>query len=51
MRRSVLILVLVEDGLGDSSDDVKTSHLQVLILVLVEDGLGGFDNYTKNTRL
>ena len=37
----VLILVLVEDGLGDSSQlpkDVKKRN--VLILVLVEDGLG-----------
>ena len=41
-EKRVLILVLVEDGLGDAllataSDEDKA----VLILVLVEDGLGG----------
>ena len=41
----VLILVLVEDGLGGASkpatDAIKTT---VLILVLVEDGLGVIHN-------
>ena len=39
---TVLILVLVEDGLGDTSKTInKINKLVVLILVLVEDGLGG----------
>ena len=38
----VLILVLVEDGLGVSAIDSKKVPGQVLILVLVEDGLGGY---------
>ena len=37
----VLILVLVEDGLGGYEKDSKHRLLSVLILVLVEDGLGG----------
>ena len=38
---SVLILVLVEDGLGDNRQSNNTRmHMAVLILVLVEDGLG-----------
>ena len=38
---SVLILVLVEDGLGDGVKcAVSIKALVVLILVLVEDGLG-----------
>ena len=37
----VLILVLVEDGLGANSEPAKpTKANSVLILVLVEDGLG-----------
>ena len=37
----VLILVLVEDGLGDlQSRPVDVGIVAVLILVLVEDGLG-----------
>ena len=37
----VLILVLVEDGLGGSAQGAVSSNVaQVLILVLVEDGLG-----------
>ncbi len=36
----VLILVLVEDGLGDRQVEVTLSNGTVLILVLVEDGLG-----------
>ena len=40
--RKVLILVLVEDGLGESSVmAILHGVLGVLILVLVEDGLGG----------
>ena len=38
---SVLILVLVEDGLGlNSISSSGTASKKVLILVLVEDGLG-----------
>ena len=36
----VLILVLVEDGLGDMDNRVDLLRRVVLILVLVEDGLG-----------
>ena len=36
----VLILVLVEDGLGENRNFNKTPAFLVLILVLVEDGLG-----------
>ena len=40
-QRHVLILVLVEDGLGEN-EKVRINRCQaVLILVLVEDGLGG----------
>ena len=38
----VLILVLVEDGLGVSPGFSGEDGEVVLILVLVEDGLGGF---------
>ena len=38
---TVLILVLVEDGLGGDSTRLLGSQNFVLILVLVEDGLGG----------
>ena len=37
---AVLILVLVEDGLGVVRKKFDTSLWKVLILVLVEDGLG-----------
>ena len=37
----VLILVLVEDGLGVLHGQSKKNVVMVLILVLVEDGLGG----------
>ena len=50
----VLILVLVEDGLGGEIHLPKLLHLRVLILVLVEDGLGGwFDDrvFTLNAVL
>ena len=36
----VLILVVVEDGLGDYSFEVMDEITKVLILVVVEDGLG-----------
>ena len=39
-KQGVLILVLVEDGLGDILDRLKEVNIVVLILVLVEDGLG-----------
>ena len=46
----VLILVLVEDGLGDQQYiPVKTLKRFVLILVLVEDGLGVLVLNTKQT--
>ena len=39
---SVLILVLVEDGLGERDQKPQYGEIiLVLILVLVEDGLGG----------
>ena len=37
----VLILVLVEDSLGVTREEVPVSSIKVLILVLVEDSLGG----------
>ena len=37
----VLILVLVEDGLGAPKKGYSDTIFTVLILVLVEDGLGG----------
>ena len=37
---NVLILVLMEDGLGQKECKEKGSGLWVLILVLMEDGLG-----------
>ena len=37
----VLILVLVEDGLGGTYWPTFVGYAKVLILVLVEDGLGG----------
>ena len=40
-KEEVLILVLVEDGLGDPNESYwRTYEKEVLILVLVEDGLG-----------
>ena len=40
----VLILVLVEDGLGALERDLGIEYMgTVLILVLVEDGLGGYE--------
>ena len=38
--RCVLILVLMEDGLGLQLSALINVHLRVLILVLMEDGLG-----------
>ncbi len=43
-RRPVLILVLMEDGLGDYGELQNSMKKNVLILVLMEDGLGG-QNY------
>ena len=41
----VLILVLVEDGLGGSAQGAVSKNVtEVLILVLVEDGLGDTKN-------
>ena len=37
----VLILVLMEDGLGESQLALTNEEYCVLILVLMEDGLGG----------
>ena len=49
-RYIVLILVLVEDGLGASIQILEQliTRQKVLILVLVEDGLGDFLNQTLN---
>ena len=44
---SVLILVLVEDGLGVAQTFYRTVLFNVLILVLVEDGLGEDIKETK----
>ena len=42
---TVLILVLVEDGLGEAQKKASQAALdEVLILVLVEDGLGATKN-------
>lgn len=35
----ILILIVVEDGLVQVSEQIKSSRLCVLILVVVEDGL------------
>ena len=40
-KKYVLILVLVEDGLGAAKEELLAVLRGVLILVLVEDGLGG----------
>ena len=40
LKKYVLILVLVEDGLGAMKTFPKPTPGVVLILVLVEDGLG-----------
>ena len=41
MRTIVLILVVVEDGLGETKRTIQQRTIQpVLILVVVEDGLG-----------
>ena len=40
----VLILVLVEDGLGAYHMMTTVGYMTVLILVLVEDGLGVTNN-------
>ena len=45
----VLILVLVEDGLGDTSTRWLHGDRGVLILVLVEDGLGDLNTLQKLT--
>ena len=40
-QKNVLILVLVEDGLGEQIlKSINSPSFAVLILVLVEDGLG-----------
>ena len=44
LNTSVLILVLVEDGLGDLWQWYNSPKMYVLILVLVEDGLGEIAN-------
>ncbi len=41
IKETVLILVLVEDGLGEVFSKFLFKFNIVLILVLVEDGLGG----------
>ena len=49
--RPVLILVLVEDGLGVKGASFNTVPIGVLILVLVEDGLGEFKELHKDSKL
>ena len=46
-NHTVLILVLVEDGLGVAQTFYRTVLFNVLILVLVEDGLGEDIKETK----
>ena len=49
--REVLILVLVEDGLGaDTAEAAANIAESVLILVLVEDGLGAAANIAESLR-
>ena len=43
----VLILVLVEDGLGEEVKVRNLVSVEVLILVLVEDGLGVLSKITS----
>ncbi len=45
----VLILVLVEDGLGEAFTEFSLYNSIVLILVLVEDGLGDSCKFPKNS--
>ena len=45
--RNVLILVLVEDGLGARDHPRSYGKSRVLILVLVEDGLGEFKKHIQ----
>ena len=47
----VLILVLVEDGLGEDVQMAYSHTALVLILVLVEDGLGELLLYRRNAPL
>ena len=47
-NQCVLILVVVEDGLGETEAKNKVYNPQaVLILVVVEDGLGDYENDAK----
>ena len=43
LRDFVLILVVVEIGLGEYNRCLSSRYVFVLILVVVEIGLGGFD--------
>ena len=36
----VLILIVLEDGLGDFAEKLTDNELDVLILIVLEDGLG-----------
>ena len=47
LNKQVLILVLVEDGLGASNELARRRFFGVLILVLVEDGLGALLQYNE----
>ena len=51
LDRIVLILVLVEDGLGVSINCFRIYYFEVLILVLVEDGLGASAETLKGRRM
>ena len=46
----VLILVVVEDGLGDEKSQLIVGQKVVLILVVVEDGLGVLQKVSKESR-
>ena len=46
----VLILVVVEDGLGVLINYIKTSISGVIILVVVEDGLGAMKKFNFKSQ-
>ena len=50
-QKDVLILVLVEDGLGGTQTQIFGAEEGVLILVLVEDGLGVLEKLPEETKL
>ena len=53
-KRLVLILIVLEDGLGDEMKKGQfcTTFLYVLILIVLEDGLGALkQNFQQSFRL